>query len=387
MQKSIQLRIGIAGPADPSNPRTWSGIPYGISQGLRAFGVEVVPLKVAPESHVGNAACRWIARTCHDPAIRAERGLARETVAYSKLYSHTAARRLRHAGPLDAVIQMGAGYHVPHPVVLTYEDMTVTQAVEYGFGPWQRFTTGTIAARIAQQLATYQRVQAVSVMTTWAARAVEEDYGIDPAKIHVVGGGSNVEPCPTCGPADDPKWQTPTYLFVGGDWERKNGPALVRAFARVREHFPQAKLHLVGKHDLITEPGVIDHGILPLGDPASQEKLHMLRQAATCLVLPSEIEPGGLIYVDAGSYGVPSIGTTSGGAIDMVGPGGVLVNPGDEDALVAAMLEMADGDHARKLGALARQNAAQFTWTKVAERMLAALQPQIERQRARLAVE
>jgi glycosyltransferase involved in cell wall biosynthesis len=98
-------------------------------------------------------------------------------------------------------------------------------------------------------------------------------------------------------------------------------------------------------------------------------------ERATCFLMPSAYEPFGIAYLDAGAAGVPSIGTTVGGAPDAVGPGGLLVDPGDQAALVTAMLELADPETARQLGALAASHSALFTWRAVAERVLRVLRP------------
>jgi glycosyltransferase involved in cell wall biosynthesis len=71
--------------------------------------------------------------------------------------------------------------------------------------------------------------------------------------------------------------------------------------------------------------------------------------------------------------GTPSIGTTSGGAGDAVGEGGLLVDPDDDGALTEAMLAMADPVKAERLGATARARFAEITWRATAERVLSAL--------------
>jgi glycosyltransferase involved in cell wall biosynthesis len=63
-----------------------------------------------------------------------------------------------------------------------------------------------------------------------------------------------------------------------------------------------------------------------------------------------------------------------GGARDLIGDdGGLLVEPNDDAGLVDAMLQLADPDTARRMGQAARERSAQYTWTKVAERLLRAL--------------
>lgn len=370
MAGNDRLRVAVTSIADPTSRRTWSGVPYGVLRGLQALGVEAVPVQVAPPTTVGNAACRVIAATSTDPAIRRDRPLARETVRYSHLYTRQASRRLRRIGPIDAVVQMGLGYEVHHPQVMTFEDMTIAQAVTHKFGFWADLNSATVAHRRDQQRRNYHRVRACGALTQWAADSIIEDYGVDSERVHVVGGGANIEPQTTPPGPEDDKWHHPMFLFVGGDWKRKNGPVILQAFARVREEFPSAELHLVGGHPPVTAPGVTDHGLLPLGDPQAQTRLKDLMMRATCLLLPSAVEPGGLIHLDAASFGVASIGTTVGGAIDMVGDAGYLVPPGDVDALVERMRLMTDPAHAARMGHRAHQRSLHHRWVDVARRIL-----------------
>jgi glycosyltransferase involved in cell wall biosynthesis len=95
---------------------------------------------------------------------------------------------------------------------------------------------------------------------------------------------------------------------------------------------------------------------------------------ASCLVVPSQVEPFGIVYVEAGSAGIPSIVSGEGGARDTIGSdGGEVVRPGDEDGLVEAMLRLCDETSARRMGEAAHARSALYTWSKVAERLLRAL--------------
>jgi glycosyltransferase involved in cell wall biosynthesis len=196
-------------------------------------------------------------------------------------------------------------------------------------------------------------------------------YGIPLERVFTVGIGQNHELSP---PASR-DWSTPRYLFVGVNWERKNGDALLRAFAPVSELVPDARLDLVGRHPPIDQSGVAGHGPLSLAVPAERERLQSLFERATVFVMPSLHEPAGIVYAEAASTGLPSIGTSDGGAATIIGPGGLVVDPHDLDAIVNAMLRLADASTARSLGELAQQHSKQFTWRKVAERIVRALAP------------
>ena len=116
------------------------------------------------------------------------------------------------------------------------------------------------------------------------------------------------------------------------------------------------------------------HGPLALDRPDEAARVSALFGAATCFVMPSEVEPFGLAYIEAAVAGVPSIATSVGGAGTIVAEGtGLLVPPGDEEALLAAMRTLADPAVARRMGAAARERSRLFDWELVAARLLRAL--------------
>ena len=169
-------------------------------------------------------------------------------------------------------------------------------------------------------------------------------------------------------------WETPRFLFVASDWQRKNGDAVVRSFTRLRQRLPTARLDVVGNHPRIVVDGVIGHGWLSLADDAQRRQLERLFESSTCFVMPSWCEPSAIAYVEAAAAGIPSIGSTVGGSAHLIGDGGCVVDPADEEGLLDAMLTLADADTAREAGARALARSEQFTWLEVATQILAALQ-------------
>jgi glycosyltransferase involved in cell wall biosynthesis len=208
------------------------------------------------------------------------------------------------------------------------------------------------------------------VTSAFAGQSIVDDYGISPQKVHVVGVGRNID----AGWVER-DWSVPRFLFVGADWRRKRGAAVVASFEQVRRRHPEATLDLVGGHPPIEAPGVTGHGPLPLGSDWGQRRYAELLHRATCFVMPSSLEAFGIAYMDAGATGLPCVGTTVGGAPDAVGDGGLLVDPADDYALTAAMLELSDPGTAQRLGERAYRHAAPFTWRAVGERLLRALRP------------
>lgn len=347
----------------------------GALEGLVSDTVPVngeLPGPIARATRLASATTRLRPRDLHDPVAAIKRQhsaaqLGRPTVAARWLQLR---RELASAGTLDAVVQRGCEMRLPgRNRVITFEDSTVIQArASYPWPHLQALSERDFRRYVDRQRHAYESAAACCCATHWVADSIVGDYGIPRGRVFTVGLGQNHE-APEPPPRD---WSRPRYLFVGIDWERKNGPAVLAAFALAREQHGDAQLDVVGGHPPIEQPGVVTHGLLSLVRPADRERLARLYATATAFVMPSLHEPGGTVHCEAGGAGIPSIGSTDGGTATTIGPGGMVVDPRDPNALLAAMLELADPDTARRLGALAREHSLLFTWRKVAERLVRA---------------
>jgi glycosyltransferase involved in cell wall biosynthesis len=366
-------RIGVVFTGDPSRAATWSGTPAGIVGGLREAGMEVVGLSVALPRHVERAVTTALAVRYRRGAAGSEGRSAWRVARHAaglgphlaRLRTAKAARVLGRAA-IDAVVQIGTGYLLPPAVpAVTLEDMTIAQLRHYPYAEWEAMGRRDHERRSRLQRRAYAAAVACCATSTWAARSIADDYGVAPERTHAVGVGTAF---PRDRAARD--WSRPRFLFVGREWERKNGPRVIRAFARLRADHPDAELHVVGGHPPVDQPGVTGHGVLALGDPSARARLRELLRASTCFVMPSLFEPSAIAYVEAATAGLPSIGTRNGGSADLIGTGGVVVDPMSEDAILAALRLLAEPGRAEALGELAWERSALFTWEAVAQRLL-----------------
>lgn len=366
---SIAPRIAVVAIGDPESPSLWSGTPSNIVRALRASGAEVVAvdLRSALDGPVIDAVAAprvlaGLGRRGLRAGLDRERRVAQQSMLLARARARTARRLFERIGAIDGVVQMGTGFTVPHRNVVSYEDMTTVQALAWPDTFWGDVPKHMAEARVRQQASAYRRNHAAAFSTDWAAQSAVTWLHCPPGKARVVGIGPNF----SAHPVGDRDWTTPRFLFAGREWSRKNGPAVVEAFARVRELFPTAELHLAGHLPPIDRPGIVRHGHLDLAVPADRDRMLELWSTATCCVVPSRFEPAGIIYVEAMHAGIPSIGTTQGGAPDIIGDAGRVVDPGDPRALTAAMLEFCDPAAAAAAGRRARRRSELFSWSRVA---------------------
>lgn len=350
-------RVGIIRWSDRSSRRT-----TGLVAGLEDCGAEVVVCDVEAWRGVPRVVHRWLRAVG-----RLDQGwtYSREMMTGRELSARWRSWKLR---PVDGWVVIGSDMGVPvRGRFVTFEDMTVVQAFRHNFFP--SFPERTATYWRANQARLYARATRCCAASAWAATSITRDYGIDQTKVEVVGLGRNLMV-----PPSDRDWSKPRYLFVGRDWERKNGPAVLEAFSRIRAGgICDAELAVVGAHPPLEVAGVHGYGPLNYDRPSERSMLVNLFQSSTCLVLPSTIEPYGIVYAEAAAAGLPSIGTTVGGAGEAIGPAGLTVEPDDRAGLMAAMVRMADPDVARRYGASGPGHAASLTWQRVAARIIGAL--------------
>jgi len=360
--RSRPVRVAVVSVGDPRSPSTWSGVTAGILDGLAELGVYTAPLDLSLPRHVEQA---MLAAAAAPTRNRYDAEGATLTSRVRSLQARRACARAQ----ADGVIQIGTTFALPRNArYVTLEDMTLRQAVAV-HPVFSRMSAAATERWERRRVGIYAAARTCTAASRWTADSLSGDYGVARERVAVVGFGANHRAI-----AVQRDWSTPRFLFVGIDWERKGGPQLLRAFARLHSANPAAKLDVIGGHPPLRQDGVSFHGVLSQQREDEREVVLDLFARATCFVMPSLVEPFGIAYVEAASAGIPSIGSSVGGPRDVIGPrGGIVVAPNDEPALLDAMLRLANPETARRMGDAAAERAPLYTWPKVAERLLCAL--------------
>jgi glycosyltransferase involved in cell wall biosynthesis len=153
---------------------------------------------------------------------------------------------------------------------------------------------------------------------------------------------------------------------------RKNIERTIRAFLKLiqQEHIKDLNLVLVGTKgwqfdsifDEIKSNPVLKERIITTGF-VEDEDLAALYSSAIGFVYPSLYEGFGLPPLEAMQCGTPVISSTKSSIPEVVGDAGILIEPTDETAISAAMLEFYQNANLRKeLSKKALLQAAKFSW-------------------------
>jgi glycosyltransferase involved in cell wall biosynthesis len=164
--------------------------------------------------------------------------------------------------------------------------------------------------------------------------------------------------------------------FVGRLEPRKGPLDLVQAAPAIRAARPGARIVLVGGDPFGADPGYTDRVLAAdhVEHHGWVEDASGLMRHLDVLVLPSREEPFGTVLAEAMAAGTPVVATRVGGLAEVVedGVSGLLVEPGQPDALAAAIVAVLE--RRAEMGDAARQRARRFgagDYARRVERLLA----------------
>lgn len=235
-----------------------------------------------------------------------------------------------------------------------------------------------------------RRVQCLTVVSR-SMVAPAQALGVAPERIHVAPMGVDVDGIFAAGAdAREPG----RVVFAGRLVPKKGARHLVNAMAHVMRQLPEARLTIIGdgpdRVALETQCaalGLTGH-VTFTGALAQADLAHHLRRAAAAVfpfvvAADGDAEGLGLAVVEAQACGCPVIASDVPALADTVRAGetGLLVSPGEESALAAAIVRvLTEPGLATHLSGQGRTSARdQFGWAKVSARYLEILH-QVERE-------
>ena len=258
--------------------------------------------------------------------------------------------------------QLGGGYAISSWCERTaIESAAAVVAVSQGMAADIRLTYPAVRAERVHVI--YNGIDAQQYQPDYG-RDVLDSLGIDPAR--------------------------PSVVFVGRVTRQKGLPVLLRAASHID---PQAQLVLcAGQADtpeLEAEvTGLVNHlratrsGVIWIPGMLAKHEVIQILSHATVFACPSLYEPLGIVNLEAMACGAAVVASAVGGIPEVVvdGETGLLVAPGDEEGLAAAItMLLRDPARTAAMGTRGRVRAeADFSWDRIA-RQTAALYRQLVR--------
>jgi glycosyltransferase involved in cell wall biosynthesis len=213
---------------------------------------------------------------------------------------------------------------VPPNVAFIYSSDATSRLLDRYYPRYRNTLNRNRAVLEELEQAAIVRADLLLYPTEWVAQSAIEDYGANPNKIHVISWGANIETPPPA-PRTEPRPSDGLcrLLFVGVDWNRKGADIAVETLRQLQARGVSAKLTICGctppsKTDV---PGLTVIPFLDKGDPKQLEHFQTLLRTSDFFLLPTRAECYGIAFCEASAYGLPSIGTATGGVPGVVTDG------------------------------------------------------------------
>lgn len=280
--------------------------------------------------------------------------------------------------------------HVPYfapplfpsvPTVVTVHDVIPLRLPEYRGSRWVRAYMRLVSAGV-------RRATLVLTDSHSSARDIQDLLGIPPGRIRVIHLAADARYRPLAPEEREPilrRLRVPArYLLYLGRFDlRKNLRGLLGAFGQARRELDDVALVIAGKlpdsdstftpdpRRLARAQGVEDR-VYYTGWVDEEDKPSLYAGALT-FVFPSYYEGFGLPVLEALSCATPAVVGGGSSLEEVAGPGGLVVPPGDVEALADALIALVRNPGLRaELAQKGLDHASTFSWEETARQTLAA---------------
>ena len=175
---------------------------------------------------------------------------------------------------------------------------------------------------------------------------------------------------------------SPKLITVSRLDGRKSHQNILMTIKNLLPRFPKLKYVSIGDGDerknleKLKRELKLDNNVKLIFSSTEQEKVALLEQSDV-FVMPSvvykkSVEGFGITYIEAASYGTPSIGGIYGGEGDAIKSGqtGYLCNGNDLNALYDTLSKILVNDHFRDLGTNALNFSKNFSWNIIVKKYI-----------------
>ncbi len=199
----------------------------------------------------------------------------------------------------------------------------------------------------------------LAVPSKWVATRLQERLSVPASRIAVVPSSYRLKP------AEAPNAELPNdegealpldildslsghrfVLYPAATYPHKNHSMLINAHAAVWARHGEPMLVLTGaagrSHASVADHAARTPGVLHLGW-VNETRLAALIDSAVAVAFPSRYEGFGLPVLEAMMAGTPVIASTATALPEVVGNGGLLIDPDDLDGWIDALLEVRQG--------------------------------------------
>lgn len=310
------------------------------------------------------------------------RKLNLEPLYYKSLTRQIKQKLLPLITPDTVILQIGAIYDVasilpPHIPCISYHDGNVAKMMT---SPFFDKTLIPYAQRAFDwERGVYKNLKYILTMSEYLRQSMIHDFNANAFKVRNIGVGVNFD-IPEEHKLDSIQKNPSDIIFVGREFERKGGNAILAALKIVQQKHPNTKLHIIGpKTNPAPEmPGIVHHGFLHKNKKEDAELFFQILSRCSIGVFPTLFDAFGIPVLEMMSYKIPCIATNILAMPEMIIPNktGYLVNVNDGEKIAEHINFYIENPNVRaNHGKQARAlMSARYTWTSVVSQIKSIVQ-------------
>lgn len=311
--------IGFLSANPLEDKRVFSGTMYSMAKALESTGAKVVRIPVNSSSFLSKLYLKVVKEGGKlFPSLRGR--LSKAPMWKCRIAARNMDMRLvEGCDVLFAPMMSGALFFLEtdKPVIYLSD---ATFHVMNGYY-WNDIPGKDIAERELIEKTALDKAAALVYPSHWVARSAVEDYGQSEDKITLARLGPNID-ISQIEPHQFSFKGRLDILFVGVDWARKGGSIALDACEWLNSNGIESVLHVVGIRNpdpkAASSPHVRHHGFLDKNNPEDYALLGKLYRESDCFLLPTLAECAGIVFCEAGAYGLPCFSHDTGGVSDYV---------------------------------------------------------------------
>ncbi len=173
-------------------------------------------------------------------------------------------------------------------------------------------------------------------------------------------------------PREYTEFEAPRLLYVGTWLEQRGAQYIVEALAELLRQMPGIRLTIAGcildEREILAQLPAKVRGCVDVIPFVPSTQMPEIYAGCDIFLFPSFFEALPLVLLEAMASGMPVITAEACGMMDAVRDGwnGLLVSPGDSNAIARAVVKLSEAQDLRKyLGTNAQETARWFSWKRI----------------------
>ncbi len=306
------MKIGFAGRWNPEDKKAWSGTYYSCYRQISRY-CDVQPFYYKWPFYVREA----LLLHKQIQKLRGKETAVEFLKGYAKYFSKQLEKDVLK-NKVDVIFSPGAtqllAYCNTSVPIIYMTDATFQQLQSY-YDSFDNLAAYNVKQGIELDKRTFHKAAHCMLASDWAKASAITDYGIIENKITVAPLGPNMDILPAENEIEKIWGSECHLLFLGVEWERKGGQIALDTLYELRKKNCNATLTIIG----CVPPVAVDDKnvtVIPFLNRSITEEAQQLAaiiKRSNFLFLPTRAECAGIVFCEAGAYGMPSITTNTGG--------------------------------------------------------------------------